>query len=391
MKSAVLTIFKKELARFFGDKRLAFTTILLPGLMIYLVYSFMGTALLNKYSVDQDYVYSIEIEHPAAGVETALQGAGLQWTAAADEADARARITAQKLDLLIVLPDGFDDAVAGYTLSSGVPAPQIALYYNSASTKSAAAFRLVSSALEAYEGTLTNKFDINGGDGPFDLATAEDSTGSIFSSMLPMLLMIFLFSGCMAVAPESIAGEKERGTIATLLVTPARRSDIAIGKITALSLIALLAGASSTLGTVLALPKLMGGAEEGISGKVYRPQDYLLLGIVILSTVLVLVTMISLISAFARTTKEAQGYITPLMILVMLVGVTAMFGNGASTRLFAYCIPIYNSVQCMTAILSFKAVPAHILAAVAVNLLCTGLGVFLLTRMFNSERIIYSK
>lgn len=70
----------------------------------------------------------------------------------------------------------------------------------------------------------------------------------IFSSMLPMLLMIFLFTGCMSVAPESIAGEKERGTIATLLVTPVKRSHIAIGKIIALSIIALLSGISSTLG-----------------------------------------------------------------------------------------------------------------------------------------------
>lgn len=77
--------------------------------------------------------------------------------------------------------------------------------------------------------------------------------------MLPMLLMLFLFSGCMAVAPESIAGEKERGTIATLLVTPMKRSDLAIGKILALALIALLSGISSALGTVLALPQADGG------------------------------------------------------------------------------------------------------------------------------------
>ena len=45
MRSPVLTIFKKELARFFGDRRMALTTILLPGLMIYVLYTFMGNAL----------------------------------------------------------------------------------------------------------------------------------------------------------------------------------------------------------------------------------------------------------------------------------------------------------------------------------------------------------
>ena len=74
---------------------------------------------------------------------------------------------------------------------------------------------------------MANKFDINAGEEAYDCATKEDVVGQIFSMMLPMLMMIFLFSGCMAVAPESIAGEKERGTNATLLVTPMKRSSLA--------------------------------------------------------------------------------------------------------------------------------------------------------------------
>ena len=96
--------------------------------------------------------------------------------------------------------------------------------------------------LDAYENSIANKFDINAGEGTYDLASERDTSATFFAALLPMLLMIFLFSGCMAVAPESIAGEKERGTITTILVTPIRRSDLAIGKITALSVIALLSG-----------------------------------------------------------------------------------------------------------------------------------------------------
>lgn len=85
--------------------------------------------------------------------------------------------------------------------------------------------------LDGYESSLSNKFDINSGSGSYDLATDADTAGTFLSSMMPMLLMIFLFSGCMSTAPESIAGEKERGTIATLLITPLRRRDLALGKI----------------------------------------------------------------------------------------------------------------------------------------------------------------
>jgi len=64
--------------------------------------------------------------------------------------------------------------------------------------------------------------------------------GKIIASLLPMLMIMFLFSGAMSIGPESIAGEKERGTIATLLVTPVKRKEIAIGKILALSVLSLI-------------------------------------------------------------------------------------------------------------------------------------------------------
>lgn len=393
MKNAIATIFKKELSRFFGDKRMVLTTIFLPGLMIFFLYNFMGSALSEKFSVSEDFVPVVEAVNLPASVEASAKAAGMDVVAVDPDTieEAKERVSGQKLQLLAVFPADFDESVAAYTPASGTPAPTIDLYYNNVNTESQAAYSAMVNVLDSYESSMANKFDINMGEEKYDLASDKDTAGSVFSSMLPMLLMIFLFSGCMAVAPESIAGEKERGTIATLLITPAHRGDIAIGKISALSVIALLSGASSAIGTILSLPKLMGGATDAFSSQVYGTQEYLMLGLVVLSTVLLLITMISIISAFARTTKEAQTYVTPMMIVVMLVGVSAMFGDGAKTALVPYFIPLYNSVQCMTAIFSFKAVSMHITVTILSNLVCSGLGVFILTRMFGSEKIMFSK
>ena len=158
---------------------------------------------------------------------------------------------------------------------------------------------------------MANKFDVNRADSKadtFDMADDKDSTAQLFSSMLPFLLLIFLYSGCISVAPESIAGEKERGTIASLLITPVKRSHIALGKIAALSIIALLSGASSAIGTIASVPKLMSASTNKISGASYGVNDYIMLGIIILSTALVLVTLIALISAFAKTIVIGGGY-----------------------------------------------------------------------------------
>ena len=385
MRSPVLTIFKKELARFFGDRRMALTTILLPGLMIYVLYTFMGNALSSQFSVEDTYRPTAVVENLPDSLSAALS----QALEIQEEAEPMELVRNQKLDLYIRFPAGFDEAVAAYDMASGKAAPQVEVYYNSAAATSGDGYNLVLEILNQYESSLVNKFHVNW-NGIYDLATQEDATGSIFSSMMPMLLLIFLFSGCMAVAPESIAGEKERGTIATLLIPPTKRGSIALGKIMALSVISLLSGASSAIGTTLSLPKLMGAASEQLT-VTYGVGDYALLGVVILSTVLLLITLISIVSAFAKSVKEAQTYVTPLMIVVILVGVTAMFGGGAKTELCYYLIPVYNSVQCMVGIFAFSASPVLILTAVAANLAVTGLGVFLLTRMFNSEGIMFSR
>lgn len=390
MKSGILTIMKKELARFFGDKRTV-AGVLLPGVLIYVLYSFMGTAMGSVFGVAEDA--SIQAVRLPQSIAAAADSAGMALTegSEADLPAAKALVTEQELDLLVVFPEAFDQAVADYNVASGEPAPLVEVYYNSVSTTSQSAYMAFTGLLDSYESLLANKFNVNAGEGSYDLATAEDSTGAFFAMMMPMLLMIFLYSGCSAVAPESIAGEKERGTIATMLVTPIRRSDIAVGKILALAVITVLSGASSTLGTILALPKLMGGAAGEMDAAIYGIREYLLLAAVILSTVLLLVTLVALLSAFARTVKEAQSYAVPLMILVMVLGITGMFGGGASQSLAMYAIPLYNSVQCIVGIFSFSVLGSGVAVTAAVNGAATLLGVFILTRMFNSEKIIFGR
>lgn len=392
MKSSIWIIAKKELDRFFRDGRMVISTVLLPGLLIYIMYSFMGSALSNQFDTAEDYQFAVATVNLPASVEAMLpeEFYEIEQVTPGDDLEAyKTAIQEQELDALLVFPVGFEAAVANPLSQERSAPPQVEIYYNSACTESNSAYQALYETLNQYESALANVFDVNAGEG-YDLSSEQDATGFIFSSMLPMLLMIFLFSGCMSVAPEAIAGEKERGTIATILVTPTKRSELAVGKIIALSIIALLSGASSTLGTMLSLPKLMGGVET-MSAAYYSAADYAVLAAVILSTVLLLVALISIISAFAKTIKEAQTTVMPLMIVVIFLGVTAMFGSGAKTQLAYYCIPLYNSVQAMVGIFSFEMLPAAMALTVGVNLACTVVAGFVLTRMFNSEKIMFRR
>ena len=392
MKNNILTIIKKEFVRFFGDKRLVFTTILLPGIMIYALYTFMGKGLMTQFETSDDYVYQIAVENMPESMKNVLTLDGkaeIDDITADEESDTKQEIEEQSKDLFIVFPEKFDEKVAAYDSASGEAAPQIAMYYNSTRTESYTSYQMMTELFDSYESTLANKFDINSGDADYDMASDKDETGKFFSMMFPMLMMMFLYSGCVAIAPESIAGEKERGTIATLLVTPIRRSQLAVGKIVSLSVIGLLSGLSSFIGTILSLPSLMGGTGDTMNAGVYQASDYVLLLLVILSTVLVMVAAMSLLSAFSKSVKEAGTSIMPLMVIIMVVSITSMFGNGAPAEPYWYLIPFYNSVQCMNGVFSFAVVPLHIIVTVISNVVYTILLAGGLAKVFDSEKIMY--
>ena len=391
MKGNVWTIARKELARFFSNKASAFVSIALPGFLIFFMWTFMGDAMGGMFQPDETKQPVVAAVNEPASVE-ALANANVGMKVVPEDAlpavvEMRERIEQGEVQAFAVFPEGFDADVAAYDPASGAAAPQVDIFYNSTDPDSGRAFASLKAMLDAYESSLSNRFDVNAGGSGYDVAEERDLAGSIVVSIVPLLLLILLFSSVMSIAAESVAGEKERGTMATLLATPINRRDIALGKVLAITLIGLLIAASSAIGIFAGLPSIMQGA---VDVNVYGPADYLLLALVIASTTLVLVMLISVVSTLAKTVKEATMYMTPLMILVMLVGILGMFG-GAKTELWYYLIPLYNSVQCMIGIFSFDFQPASVAVCVASNLVYTGAGVAVLQRMFNSERLMFAR
>ena len=387
MKNSIFTIFKKEMARHFGDKRLAFTTILLPGLLIFILYTIMGLLISNVMLPGAQYEYKIYAVNMPEEVRVSFADQGITCTDVGEDRidELKEDIKNQDIDALVVFPKDFEDSIAG-----GEKVPNVGIYYNNEKTESGMAYEMLSSALNEYESSKNNLFDINAGDEIYDFADKNSLLGGIISSILPMLVLMMLFTGALSVTPESIAGEKERGTIAALLVTPAKRSGIAIGKILALSIIALLSGIVTMMGIVLSLPQLFSSALAATGMELsYGFIDYLMLFALILSTVLMIVAVLSIVSAFAKTVKEANSWSSPLMFLMMGLSLFNMFEFSAP--LVVYLVPFFNSAQCMGAIFAFRADYAGFFITLAVNLVYTVLGVWALAKMFNSEKVIFGR
>ena len=386
----IWTIMKKEFDRFFKDRRMVVSTLLLPGIMIYFVYSIMGTAMGSQFMTEETYVYKMEVVNMPSMMEEMFTEDTFEVTKV-DELDFDTlanRISDKELDLAIVFSENFNSALANV----GKESTDIEIYYNSTVTASSEAYSMVSAMVNAVESSVVDVIKINmDEEKKFDLSTEEEMAGFLMAMIMPMLMVSFLFSGSMGVAPEAIAGEKERGTMATLLVTPINRAHIAIGKILSLSVIALLSGLSSFLGVIFALPKYMEGVMGDVDMQVYGMEEYSAVLIVILSTVLLIISLISVISAYSKSVKEAGSFISPIMILSMLLGITTMFGVGDGQPVWVYLIPMYNSVQCFAAIFNFEINMIPIMITFGSNLLYAVVLGFILTKMFGSEKIMFKK
>lgn len=384
----IFAIVKKELFRFLTDKKLMLTTVLLPGLMIYGIYTFMGDGMANMFQTDEDYQPKVAVYDLPDTLSIRFQTLYMEQVdvSGVSVEEAKECVASQSLDLVIVFDEDFASKI-----EEGQK-PEVEIYYNSVNTESSKIYQYVTSTLNSYEQSLSDVFTMNSREDSYDLASEKDVSAMIYSMMLPMLLLTFVYSGCVAVAPESIAGEKERGTIATLLVTPMKRSDLALGKVISLSIVALMSGISSFLGTLLSLPKLMGSTElEGMSAAVYSVTDYFLLFLIVISAVLLLTAVISIISAWTSSVKEASTAVSPLMIIVMLVGVSSMMLSGERMSTVLYLVPLYNLVLCMNGIFSFSYDLMQIAVALGMNLAVTAVLIVILTRMFNSEKVMFSK
>ncbi len=391
------TIIKKEFARFFGDRQLLFTSVIMPGLLIYIIYSLMGSGMTKMATEGANELVIVRVENLPESVAPLWEN--LPATALLQQRIAQEDIeNLENKDLnevLVRFPEGFDELVANYSSESGEAAPNVEIYYNSANNASSRVYNILEGTLSAYEDQLSNRFDINRADKEetqFDMANQDDVLGSILSKLIPMLILMMLFSGVMAIAPSSIAGEKERGTIATLLVTPMRRNELALGKVVSLSGMALLSGISSFIGIVLSLPKMIHADAAGIElGLNYTTADYAVLLITILATVLIMASVVSMLSALAKDVKNAGTMIVPFMLVVMFCGLTPMFQNGTPESLTAYLIPFYNSIQVMTATFAHEMKWLPVIVMLASNVAYTGIAVWGLTRMFNSEKVMFSK
>lgn len=404
----IVTIYAKELRDMLRDRRSLFAMIIIPTFVMPLI--MLGVAVVSV-KVIREARSTVPTIMVVGGEDSPQARAAL---AAHDKVkivptapDWRQQISDKKVRAVVELPAGFDA-----TLARGEPAT-VKIYNYSGELRSQSGATEVRRFFESYrEKQVTLRLEGRGLPAalvrPFDITTEnvappEKVGGNAIGGMIPYLFILLCFTGAMYPAMDLTAGEKERGTMETILCSPIARIDLVLGKFFTVL--------TASLGTVLCsllsmtltvtfggsvFTKLTGAGATAAQGAAtsasimpsFDPLGVLaVLGMVLPIAVLFSAALLT-ISLFAKSFKEAQSYISPLIILIILPAVIGML-PGVELNARLALIPILNVSLACKELVSGVWNWQYLALIFGSTCVYASVALGLAVRMFNRESVIF--
>ena len=226
-----------------------------------------------------------------------------------------------------------------------------------------------------------------------DIASSEQSVGSIMGSILPFMLVISLLMGTMYPAIDTTAGERERGTLETILTLPVTNRLLIVSKFITVAVIGMFSALLNILSMgaiALYMYKMMDMQTDMGSFDLVKFVQAILVCILTVFAFSLFIRAVSMcVTSFARSYKEANNYITPLMLVVMFVGYIGFIPNIELTQTMAM-VPVANICLLIKNMLLFKVDYAVIAMVLLSNVAYAVLAIMFLSRIYDSEAILFS-
>lgn len=299
----------------------------------------------------------------------------------------------------------------GIPVQAGDKPVKVQVFYKFSSQKASVVREKLNGALEAYGKTLVLQKLASVGLSPETLEpvqaqavnaeNAAEKAGGLFAFIFPLLIFGAILGGASTVAVDSTAGEKERGSLEILLVSPVVRLEVVLGKLLAVTLSALfgvLVQIAAFVVTSIFSPiilerfgqkssnrmtEIMGGGIDIGAGGFF---SMLLIGITV---ALMLSGLLVSICIYARSYKEAQNYLAPLNLLTTFVSIAMQFGDFITRSTVLYATPIIGSTLGILDIVKGKATPEIIATIVLANLVFAAGTAYLALRNFSKEQVLF--
>lgn len=388
--SQAIVVIRKELRDWSRDRRSIITvlvsSLLAPGLIFFLFNSMAS----RQRQVEDVTIPVVGAANAPAFVDWLRQQAGV--TVSEGPADPEEAVRTRREDVIIVIPEKF-----AKNFAASKPA-QIRLVADSSSQNSRPKVQRVRNLLQAYNGQIGSLRLVARGISPAVATAVQIEDVEVSSSQqraaqilgfIPLFVMISAFTGAMAISTDSTAGERERGSFEALLVNPAPRMTIAAGKWLAGTLTGMLT-VLITAALLFAMFKQLPLQDLGIRFRLGAPELIRTLSVVLpLCPLIVAIQMY--VATFAKSFKEAQSYLSFLMMAQMVPGMMATM-NTMSTKAWMYYVPWIGQQSLLTDVLGNKPISPVVFVVVGVINVTIAVAVLRGTSgLLHREKIIFGR
>jgi sodium transport system permease protein len=227
-----------------------------------------------------------------------------------------------------------------------------------------------------------------------NVATGESMGRMILSRLLPYFMVLAILTGAMGLGAEITAGEKERGTIATLLVSQLSRTEIVLGKFLTILTVSLVSSILSAVGLLVGVHFFGGnltatGAAQGVQATFSLSlASFGWMLVVLIPLAIILSALVVIVGTYARSQKEASTYLMPIYMVIVLIGLVSMSGGSTfvGTR---FLIPIANALYALQEIIVGNLQFSHLLYTLAANIVCGAVLIAASIQAFKREAVLF--
>lgn len=227
-----------------------------------------------------------------------------------------------------------------------------------------------------------------------NMSSDEQTMGNIIGQTLPMLIIVSILMGAMYPAIDVTAGEKERGTLETLLTLPVSNLELIMSKFFAVSVIACVSAFFNILSMAGAFGFLFATMAQSMGGMQLNLASFvpaIVFTIVVMLFFALFVTAVCMcVCIFAKSFKEANNYITPVMLVFMFASFVTMIPNVELTALTA-TIPIVNISLMIVKLFTFTYDYALFGLVLLSNVVYSLLAILILAKIYNSESVLFDE
>ena len=390
-------LFKRELTDILRDKKTLVMMIVVPIILYPLLIVGMTLLMSSVMSSQEEKTYQVAFENDAAleeriGTILKEEQEGIGYRVEVVQADdCEGALEAEEIDTFVrVEEDG-----------------SISLCYLSAKDRSSTAVSALGDAFEIYREDLREEnIEKAGLDAEFllnpitfqreDFSTTEESIGNLIGSMMPFLIVTVILLGAIYPAIDVTAGEKERGTLETLLTLPVTNFEMIMSKFLAVACIACVSAVLNvfSMGGAMAFlvsSSLSAAANVNLQIRYETFIPGILFTLVVMMFFALLVTAVCMCTCvFAKNFKEANNYVTPVMLIFMFGSYAAMIPDLELTAQTA-AIPIVNVALMVESLFQFNYNYGLFAIVLFSNVAYSLLAIMVLGKIYNSEAVLFSE